>query len=164
MLNTYIKNRGITQTIIQDNGNSHINELNWNADYDGDIAKISLDSNTNGNKEHYVLKLNNEDLANMLNAPSVNTPIHKRLEMDFFPNEQIPIYKMTPPNNNDELVIPLTIYKRNKRAYHHHKRSKTHKNSKSHKTHKKTKSHKRSKSHKKSINSPALIDLIKNSV
>ena len=83
MLNTYIKNRGITQTLINNNNQKQFNQINWDADYDGQNANISVTSDTDGNKNHFDVKLDNEDLANMLNIPSVSTPIHKRLQMDF---------------------------------------------------------------------------------
>jgi hypothetical protein len=83
MLNTYIKNRGITQTLINNNSQKQFNQINWDADYDGQNANISVTSDTDGNKNHFDIKLDNEDLANMLNIPSVSTPIDKRLQMDF---------------------------------------------------------------------------------
>ena len=88
MLNTYIKNRGFSKTIIHDNSQKHneinaVNELNWDADYDGDIANISVTSNTNGDKKHFNISLDKNDLENILNVPSVDMPIHKRLKMDF---------------------------------------------------------------------------------
>ena len=83
MLNTYIKNRGITQTLVNNNNQKQFNQINWDADYDGQIANISVTSDTDGNKNHFDIKLDNEDLANMLNIPSVSTPIDKRLQMDF---------------------------------------------------------------------------------
>ena len=83
MLNTYIKNRGITQTLVNNNNQKQFNQINWDADYDGQNANISFTSDTDGNKNHFDIKLDNEDLANMLNIPSVSTPIHKRLQMDF---------------------------------------------------------------------------------
>lgn len=84
MLNTYIKNRGITKTIIHDNNHDYnTKEINWDADYDGDIANISIDTESNGKSEHFDIKLNNNDLANLLNVHSVNIPIDKRLKMDF---------------------------------------------------------------------------------
>ena len=111
MLNTYIKNRGITKTIFHDNNHNHINQIAWDADYDGDIANISLDTNTNGRQYHYDVKLNNEDLANILNIQGVNMPIHKRLQMDFkeptnIPEEyfiELPTYDLKPrqPKNNE---------------------------------------------------------------
>jgi hypothetical protein len=83
MLNTYIKNRGITQTLINNNNQKQFNQINWDADYDGQKANISFTSDTDGNKNHFDIQLDNEDLANMLNIPSVSTPIDKRLQMDF---------------------------------------------------------------------------------
>ena len=139
MLNTYIKNRGITKTILHNNNHNHVNQIAWDADYDGDIAKISLDTNTDGKLQHYDVKLNNQDLANILNIQGVNTPIHKRLEMDFKEPSNIheeyfielPLPKLEPrepvhkpetmsidkllskhissPKTGEELIIPLTI-------------------------------------------------------
>jgi len=83
MLDTYIKNRGSSKTIIHDNNKNNISEINWDADYDGNVAKLSLDLNNNGKSGHYNIKLNNNDLAKMLNIDSVNLPIHKRLKKDF---------------------------------------------------------------------------------
>ena len=50
MLNTYIKNRGITQTLINNNNQKQFNQINWDADYDGQNANISVTSDTDGNK------------------------------------------------------------------------------------------------------------------
>jgi hypothetical protein len=83
MLDTYIKNRGMTKTIIHNNNHNTINETNWDADYDGSVANISLDLSKNGRNKHFDFQLNNNDLANILTIPSVRQPIHKRLKMDF---------------------------------------------------------------------------------
>jgi len=83
MLDTYIKNRGTTKTIIHNNNHNTINETNWDADYDGNVANISLDLSKNGKNKHMDFKLTNNELANLLTVPSVNQPIHKRLKMDF---------------------------------------------------------------------------------
>ena len=83
MLDTYIKNRGSAKTIIHDNNRNNVNVINWDADYDGNEANISLDLNNNNKAEHYDIKLDNDDLANILNVNSVKTPIHKRLKNDF---------------------------------------------------------------------------------
>jgi hypothetical protein len=83
MLDTYIKNRGSTKTIIHDNHHNNVNEMKWNANYDGDIAKISLDLKNNGKAKHYNIKLDNSDLAKILNIDSVDLPIDKRLKRDF---------------------------------------------------------------------------------
>ena len=83
MLNTYIKNRGITQTLINNNNQKQFNQINWDADYDGQTANISFTSDTDGNKKHFDIQLDNEDLANILSIPSETIPIDKRLQMDF---------------------------------------------------------------------------------
>ena len=83
MLNTYIKNRGHTETLIHNNNQNKFNKFDWDADYDGNIANISLDLTNNGKVNHLNLKLDNDDLANILNINSVKMPIHKRLKKDF---------------------------------------------------------------------------------
>ena len=85
MLNTYIKNKGITQTIIHNSNNNQneFNEINWDADYDGNTANISITSDTNGLRQHYDATLDNIDLDKLLNIPSVDMPLHKRLANDF---------------------------------------------------------------------------------
>jgi len=83
MLDTYIKNRGTTKTIIHNNNHNTVNETKWDADYDGTVANVSLDLSKNGRNKHLDFKLTNNDLANILTVPSVSQPIHKRLKMDF---------------------------------------------------------------------------------
>jgi len=147
MLNTYIKNRGITQTLIHDKNHNQFNEINWDADYDGQMANISINSNTNGNKENFDITLDNNDLANLLNMPSINMPLDKRLTMDFqdgrfnpteyqiempkseqkiiIPEEREYDY-LSSPLPNEELIIPLTINEKN--HYNNSKKKrKTHK-------------------------------------
>lgn len=155
MLNTYIKNRGISKTIIHDNKHNHVNQINWDADYDGDVANISFDTNTDGKRNHFKLSLNNEDLANILNIPSVNTPIDKRLKMDFqepqythepyfieIPTPQFqprePQYleetvdrRISSPLTGEELILPLTINEKKRKLFtltphKKHRRPKTH--------------------------------------
>jgi len=98
MLDTYIKNRGSTKTIIHKNNHNSINEINWDADYDGQNVNLSLDLTENGKHGHYDVQLDNNDLARLLTIPSVNLPIHKRLERDFQ-------YE----NNRSHLVDPRMI-------------------------------------------------------
>ena len=85
MLNTYIKNRGVTQTIFHNSNNNQngFNEINWDADYDGNTANISVTTDTNGLRQHYDATLDNIDLDKLLNIPSVDMPLHKRLVNDF---------------------------------------------------------------------------------
>ena len=83
MLDTFVKNRGETKTILHNNNHNDISKINWDAEYDGDKANVSLDFVTNGKKGHYDLELNNNDLAEILNIPTINSPIDKRLLYDF---------------------------------------------------------------------------------
>jgi|LauGreDrversion4_2_1035121.scaffolds.fasta_scaffold231635_2 hypothetical protein len=118
MLNTYIKNRGTTQMLVRNNGKNKFDEINWDADYDGDVANISLDSVSNGHKKHFDIQLDNEDLANLLNIPSINMPIDKRLKMDLERPKFIQepnIYRIELPSNtslseSDISQVPKSIY------------------------------------------------------
>jgi len=102
MLNTYIKNVGSTQTIIGNRCQNHMEEMDWNADYNGDKAKIRIRINSDGNKGKYHFTLDNSDLANLLNIDSVNMPIHKRLKSDF----KKPIFRHNPNIYRIELPTP----------------------------------------------------------
>ena len=179
MLNTYIKNRGITKTIIHDNNHNHVNMINWDADYDGDVANISLNTNTNGKRKHFDVKLDKKDLEKILNIRSVYIPIDKPLQMDFKEPSYIPkpylIELPTPefiprqpksveellqrrissPVSGEKLIIPLTIDRKTKDLYtltpnKRHKRTKSHI---THKVYKKPKSRSKSKSKTKSRSS-----------
>lgn len=148
MLDTFIKNRGETTTLIHNNNNHNdISKINWDAEYDGDIANVSLDLNTNGRNEHFDIQLDNDDLADILNIPTVNTPIDRRLKSDFkqkrmtkqipymiemddinrFPRPELiennaPFYThVSSPVRNEELLVPLTI-KKSSRGTKRHKR------------------------------------------
>jgi hypothetical protein len=112
MLNTYIKNRGLTQTLVRNNNKNQINQINWDADYDGNTANISITSNADGNTKHFDVQLDNQDLASILNVPSISIPIDKRLKMDFVTS----IFKQDP--NIIKLELPdNTTYE--KPLYHH---------------------------------------------
>jgi hypothetical protein len=67
MIETYIKNKGMTRTFFQDNNERKTNALNWDTDYDGNVANISLHLNYNGTHKNIDFSLDNNDLANMLN-------------------------------------------------------------------------------------------------
>ena len=177
MLDTYIKNKGTTKTLFYDNNYNNINEINWDADYDGKVANISIDLQNNGKHRYYDVKLNNEDLANILNIPSIEMPLEKRLKKDFnrAPNvyksdfeglqpnapynkinpsieELLDSIKHTPnyissPTSNEELIIPLSI--ENTAVDITPKRQ--HKKSKTHKRYKAYKKRKSSKSSRKTM-------------
>jgi hypothetical protein len=103
---TYIKTQGMSQSIIQQPGVNSVNQVNWDADYNGKVANLNLDVNTNGKKDNYTMQLTNGDLENLLNIPSMNKSLEERLEDDFLINDDYtPIlqYKPQPylfrPNN-----------------------------------------------------------------
>jgi hypothetical protein len=63
MLNdTFIQNKGITKTLIHENGKNSVNEIGWSADYDGEKANVSLGLNNNGQIGQYQFQLTNQDL------------------------------------------------------------------------------------------------------
>jgi hypothetical protein len=82
-MTTYIKNKGVTQTVFSNNNHKTRNEIKWNAAYDGDHANIKVELNDNGKKNRYRMQLNNQDLANLLSIPAVNRSLESRLQQDF---------------------------------------------------------------------------------
>lgn len=148
MLNTYVTNKGITQTIIYNNNRSHFNQSNWDTEYDGNFANISLYSNTDGKTERINVTLDNDDLANIFTYPSINIPIDKRLKYDYsqpqlITNERnnydtpksidkiIKSY-ISSPRNNEEFIVPVTINKMKSKP----RKNKTHTTYKVYKKHK----------------------------
>jgi hypothetical protein len=180
MLNTYIKNKGITQTIIHNSNNNQneFNEINWDADYDGNTANISITSDTNGLRQHYDATLDNIDLDKLLNIPSVDMPLHKRLANDFA-NQMVtsdprkyyielpetepenmesfdsiqqdsikPRSYISSPMANEEIIVPITI---DDKKHKHHKYTLTaKKHHRRKKTHNTYRAYKRHKSSTKS--------------
>ena len=146
MLNSYIQNQGMNQTIIYaPKGPPQVNQTHWDALYNGDVAQVDVNTNTNGKRDHYQVTLNNDDLAEMLSMPSVHAPIDQRLRMDF----QEPVFSYEPslmmelsapklsprapttvnelirrsissPASKDELIVPLALdhKRRNRRKSH----------------------------------------------
>lgn len=114
MNNTLIQNKGITETIINDNNRIHVNRTNWGANYDGKTANILLDSITNGKHNVLNIKLDNEDLARLLNVPADNVTLDKRLLMDFAKQKKIKNRTLTPykieldDNNNNNTTSTTT--------------------------------------------------------
>ena len=141
MLDTYIKNRGITKTIIHDGKYNGVNQINWDADYDGNVANISLDLKDNHLKKHYDIKLTNDDLENLLNVPTINEPLEKRLRKDFYKKKtnyqpliiefERPKTHISSPLIGEELIVPLAIdnkkYTISPRRHYHRKHRLTYK-------------------------------------
>jgi len=102
-MNTYISNHGSAKAFFLKNNKNLVNEVNWDADYDGNIAKISITTNDNGKRDKYNYNLDNSDLNELLNIETVDIPIDRRLERDFLNNRR-----------GSELITPLIIHKKTK--------------------------------------------------
>jgi len=85
---------GSANAYIQYGMHRDAKEVCWDVDYNGDNADIDLDIGTNGETTHYKAVLSNEDLAHLLNIPSVNEPLENRLQNDFLVDRRI--YKLEP--------------------------------------------------------------------
>ena len=75
-----IENTGSTKTTIND---KPVNEIEWNATYNGSIADIDVNMDSRGKKEHISMKLTNDDLKNILNSHNDSELLDKRLMNDF---------------------------------------------------------------------------------
>jgi len=88
-------NQGITKTIPKRpilNLHGYKN-IQWDADYDGEIANISLNIDENGKKSHF-------EVSELLNIPSVKTTIDKRLYNDFLKPFSYRLRPKQPFNDN----------------------------------------------------------------
>lgn len=83
MTDIYLKNIGASQSFVHNGNKNEFSKLNWDVKYDGEQADIAVDVNKNGIHKEYDIHLDNKDLANIFNIPSVDMPIHKRLQQDF---------------------------------------------------------------------------------
>jgi len=134
MLDTYIKNKGVTKTIIHNNNQHNISEISWDADYDGDIANLNIDLNQDGMREKMNIQLDNNDLAAILNIPSIKGNLEDRLERDFMKKQYntpklIKLYEdddilthISSPLPQEELIVPLKIVNRPTRKRRRRKR------------------------------------------
>lgn len=85
-MTTHFITKGSTQTILRNNNHKESSQMQWNADYNGNIANIHVNTNTNGKKQKYQMKFTNKDLADILSIPSINEPLEQRLQQDFLGN------------------------------------------------------------------------------
>jgi hypothetical protein len=126
MLDTFIKNKGNTKTIIHNKNKNYYSEIKWDADYDGENANLSLDIDDNGTKGHIEMKMDNDELAELLNIPSENKSLDKRLYHDFLSKSSCHDYhdkmiEIELPNENDMDIhkissIPKSILYRHPKA------------------------------------------------
>ena len=86
-MQTTFQNKGITKTIINNNGKKDENEIKWTANYDGEKTNINLDFSKNCKKNKLRLELNNTDLADILGVKPVPISLEKRLKSSFLDSE-----------------------------------------------------------------------------
>ena len=110
---TYIKTTGSAKAYVQRGMHRNANEVSWDVDYNGDNADIDLDIGSNGETTHYKAVLSNEDLANLLNIPSVNEPLENRLQNDFLVDRRV--YKLKPVSYQRPRPIRVLRTRRYKR-------------------------------------------------
>ena len=110
---TYIKTMGSAKAYIQRGMHRDAKQVNWDVDYNGDNADIDLDIGTNGETTHYKAVLSNEDLANLLNIPSVNEPLENRLQNDFLVDRRV--YKLEPVSYQQPMPIRVVRTRKYKR-------------------------------------------------
>jgi hypothetical protein len=110
---TYIKTMGSAKAYIQRGMQRDAKEVNWDVDYNGDNADIDLDIGSNGEMTHYKAVLSNEDLANLLNIPSVNEPLENRLQNDFLVDRRV--YKLEPVSYQRPAPIRVVRTRRHRR-------------------------------------------------
>jgi len=104
---------GSAKAYIQRGMQRDAKEVNWDVDYNGDNADIDLDIGSNGETTHYKAVLSNEDLANLLNIPSVNEPLENRLQNDFLVDRRV--YKLEPVSYQRPRPIRVLRTRRYKR-------------------------------------------------
>jgi hypothetical protein len=114
-MSTYIQNYGFTKTFIKDNHHKSANEFEWIGDYDGNIANIQLNMNDNGEQRQINMKLDNNDLLNMLKIQPNELSLENRLSRDFL---------------GKPIALDSLLYKRKRKTHKHRKhrkhRRKTH--------------------------------------
>lgn len=106
-----IQNYGFTKTLIHNNKQNINSEIEWNGDYDGNIANINLGISDNGHTEFVSMQLTNKDLHHILGVQPVQLPLEKRLIKDFLTNKSI--------------TLEGALTKNKSRKYKHKKNRKT---------------------------------------
>lgn len=101
-MKTLIKNYGITQSYMKKNNKQSMNELKWNANYDGNNAYLKMDISANGKKKHIQMTLDNDDLMRLLNTTSVSQPIDQRLIKDFSVKKSKSLKKKRKPKTSSK--------------------------------------------------------------
>lgn len=111
-MTTYVENYGFTKTLIKDKNHKIKHEMKWIGDYDGKIANIQYDINDNGSKEFVTMKLDNDDLKQLLGIHPNPIPLEERLSQDFLGRR----YDYNP------IILEGALIKRKTRKHRRHKR------------------------------------------
>ena len=108
----YLKSTGTATTFVDQNGERHMNQTDWNVDYDGNTADVQLNMNTDGEQDKLNIVLDNKDLAKILNVPTVKKPLEERLYDDFLIDQKV--YKMNPKQDAMSFQSKRKTIKNNK--------------------------------------------------
>jgi hypothetical protein len=68
--------------------------MEWAGNYDGNMADLTVKLNDNGSKKVVDLKLDNQDLINLLNIPSHQSSLHERLSHDIIDQQPLHIIEL----------------------------------------------------------------------
>ena len=117
MENTYAKSTGTAKLYLQKHGDRHSSNVNWNMDYDGELADIDLDVTVDGEKDRYNIVLDNDDLTEILHKQSVKKPLEQRLYDDYLIDRKV--YKLEPKKRRHVISVkrrrPIKIIKLKKK-------------------------------------------------
>ena len=160
----YMKTKGVGKIYTQTGTERHSMEASWDVDYDGDEMDMNVDIVQDGKKQHIHEKLDNEDLAQLLNLPAKKRSLHDRLSQDFLIDQKVYKIERVPRKSRKKVIklsrkkklrgVPLKIKvkkrgSRKKRSKKSSKKSSSRKSNSSRKKSKRT-SKKKSSSSKKS--------------
>lgn len=84
----YIQNFGSTKTRIKTKNKQSEREIKWLGDYNGEEAKLQLDVINDNERKVYNIKMNNEQLSQLLGVHPVNIPLEDRLRNDLLVNNE----------------------------------------------------------------------------
>jgi hypothetical protein len=99
------------KTMLHNKGRDSISEVGWDADYDGELAHISLGINENGKVGQYQFQLDNQDLEQLLSIPSVNQSLDQRLTRDFTKKKTPMFIVVEEPHTKNKVVEPFSSIK-----------------------------------------------------
>jgi len=91
-----IHNYGATKTFVQSNGQNHMNKIKWKLDYDGSNVHGDVAVKSDGQRKHYKINMDNNDLTQLLGSQKYSEPIHKRLENELFSQNPTSLVSVRP--------------------------------------------------------------------